>query len=96
MAITKQDLICAVSNDTGLPMKEVKAVLEASFERIIKAVDKRETVIIRRFGKFHKVNFKAKVGHHFQNNKSIDIPARWVVKFAPSAEFTKIVNRSSP
>jgi DNA-binding protein HU-beta len=60
-------------------------------DHIKKAVKKGDDVKLVGFGTFTKAKRKARTGRNPQTGKAIKIPAAWVPKFRPGAEFKTLL-----
>ncbi|MBR90518.1 MAG: integration host factor subunit beta [Verrucomicrobiales bacterium] len=87
--MTKQDIVIEVSRNSDLKLKQdqIKDVLEASLESIVRALGRGSTVELRNFGVFKIATRKPRVGRNPRDpGVDIPIPARSVVKFRPGKE----------
>ena len=87
--MTKQDIVTEVSRNADLKLNQdqIKDVLEASLESIIRALGRGSTVELRNFGVFKIATRKARVGRNPRNpGVDIPIPARPVVKIRAGKE----------
>ena len=87
--MTKQDIVTEVSRNADLKLNQdqIKDVLEASLESIIRALGRGSTVELRNFGVFKIATRKARVGRNPRNpGVDIPIPARPGVKFRAGKE----------
>ena len=49
-------------------------------------------IMLRGFGTFKVMTRKPRMAHDFKNNKTVSIPAKRVVKFAPYNDLTNAIN----
>ena len=91
--MTKADLIDAVYGRLGgFSKREAAELVETVFEALKVAVTKQEQVKISGFGNFMVRNKKARIGRNPQTKKPIEISARSVLTFKPSAVLKGTLN----
>ena len=79
--MNKKELVDYISDSSGITKIEADKVLQATLEGITKALKEKENVTLIGFGTFSTVEREARKGRNPQTGKSIDIPAKTVVKF---------------
>lgn len=79
--MTKDQIIEAVANKTGLSKKQTDEVLESILDNITKALQKGDKVAFTGFGAFVISNRKARQGVNPKTGAKIQIPAMKVPKF---------------
>lgn len=78
----KQDLVEAVMNVAGIPVKkDAMAAVEAVFDAITKSLSRGEEVSIPGFGSFKVTRRAAREGINPRTGEKIKIPAKTVPKF---------------
>jgi len=82
--MTKADLIQEVTERTGLPKRDVAAVVNALFESLKSAFFRKERIELRGFGIFTTKNRKPRIGRNPKTKEEVVIPERTVVVFKPS------------
>lgn len=85
--MTKNDLIRCICDDTGLPKKDIKLVIESFFNSVVESLNVGEKVILSDFGKFYVTERKEKKMRDVQTKEIINIESR---KF-PTFKFSKRV-----
>ena len=86
--MTKADIINEVSMNTGIPKKEVAAVVECFMSTVKDSLlEKRENVYLRGFGSFIIKHRAAKTARNIQKNTTITIDAHDLPSFKPSKSF---------
>jgi len=86
--MTKADIINAISLETGLPKKEVAAVVEAFMQNIKSSLlDQKENVYLRGFGSFIIKHRAAKTARNISKNTTITIAAHDLPSFKPAKSF---------
>ncbi|HHT51829.1 MAG TPA: HU family DNA-binding protein [Bacteroidales bacterium] len=86
--MNKAELIGAVAEKTGLTKVQAKAAVEAIVESTAEALQQGDKVSLVGFGSFNVVKRAARKGRNPQTKKEMEIPAKNVVKFRPSAELS--------
>jgi len=81
MKMTKDQVIEAVANKTGLSKKQTDEVIEGLLETITKALQKGDKVVFTGFGAFLISHRKARQGVNPKTGAKIQIPAMKVPKF---------------
>jgi DNA-binding protein HU-beta/integration host factor subunit alpha len=89
--VTKQDIVTAVSERTGLPQQRVMDVVQATFDCMSDLLAKGNRIEIRNFGVFDVKVKRARMGRILATMQPIEIPSRAVVRFKPGKEMREIV-----
>lgn len=94
-ALTKQELVTKLSNHTKGTLKEAHDAVQFVLEEIKLALAQNRKVELRDFGVFRPTWRAERKGRNPANPESgtLTIPAKWVVKFKPSAEMTAALNK---
>ena len=79
--MTKDQIIEAVANKTGLSKKQTDEVVESLLDNITKALQKDDKVVFTGFGAFLISNRKARQGVNPKTGAKLQIPAMKVPKF---------------
>lgn len=74
--MTKQDLVDAMSNETGFSKKDATRAVEAVLDAVTKTLRRGEKVQIAGFGTFEVRARSAREGRNPQTGQTITIPAR--------------------
>jgi len=82
--MNKKELIKAVVETTGLPKKDVTAVVDGVFDAITSTLSKGQEVKISGFGTFKIKERAARKGRNPQTGEEIEIPASKVPTFKPA------------
>lgn len=90
--MNKVDLIQNIAHSLEITQQEAKHVLEVILGGIVRALQKRDRVEVRRFGTFGTHSRKARSGRNPRNGEMVRVPARVVPHFRPSKELTEAVN----
>ena len=83
MALTKKDLVMAVSEETGLTQVDVKRVIQRTLFHIIEQLKAGTTVELRNFGVFKVRQRAARRGRNPKTGQEVPVPPRRVVTFKP-------------
>ncbi len=80
--LTKRDLVARVSNETGMPQRDVNKVLQRALTYITDALADGQGVELRNFGTFEARVTGARVGRNPKSpGKPISIPPKASVRF---------------
>lgn len=95
--MTKREFVVRISNETGLTQVAVKEVIQKTFDYIIEALAKGETIELRDFGVFQVKKRKARMGRNPNKpQEAIPIPAKTVADFKPGKKMKEMVERELP
>ncbi len=83
MALTKKEIIIAISEETGLPQVDVKRVLQRAFSHIIESLKAGKTIELRNFGVFKVKQRASRRGRNPKTGQEVPVPPRRVVVFKP-------------
>lgn len=81
--ITKDQLINAISERTGITKKDIASVLETFVDEIISQLQAGNKINIAGFGTFQVKDRAARNGINPQTKEKLTIPATKVPKFTP-------------
>lgn len=87
--MNRTDLVNEIAAKAELNKVAAKAALDACLESIAQALSNDEKVALLGFGTFTVVEKEARQGINPRTKEKIEIPARKVVKFKPSADLGK-------
>jgi len=90
--LRKADLIDAVVAHTGLPKRDVGAVIEAAVETMAATLRRRETVQIVGFGAFEPRRRKPRLGRDPRTQDEIKVGVSWSLVFRPSKRLRASLN----
>ena len=79
--MTKQDLVEAIANKTGVSKTAAEECLNVIIDQITKALSKGEEINLTGFGKFSVGKRKAREGRNPKTGEKIQIPASKTPKF---------------
>ena len=85
--MTKIELVREIAAKTGLPSKDVMAIVESLMETLKTSMAEGEEVFLRGFGSFiikHRAN---KTARNISKNTTVIIPAHDIPSFRPAREF---------
>ena len=86
--MTKADIINKISEDTGLPKKDVGATVEAFMEEIRNCMAiRKENVFLRGFGTFTVKHRAQKTARNISKNTTMIIDAHDIPAFKPAKSF---------
>ena len=82
--MNKKELIKSVVETTGLSKKDVTVVVDATFDKIVEALENGDSVNIFGFGKFEVRERAARKGRNPLTGEEIEIAASKVPAFKPA------------
>lgn len=95
--MTKREFVVRIANETGLTQVAVKEVIQKTFDYIIEALAKGDTIELRDFGVFQVKKRKARMGRNPNKpQEAIPIPAKTVADFKPGKKMKEMVERDLP
>jgi nucleoid DNA-binding protein len=99
--ITKREIVKKICDHPELNWefshRQVAQVVQLTIDLIIEALAEGDTVALRKFGSFHVVETKEKVGRNPKDpEKVVIIPPRAAVKFKPGKEMKEKVAQVLP
>ncbi|MBF0108482.1 MAG: integration host factor subunit alpha [Magnetococcales bacterium] len=94
MSLTKLDLANAVYRNLGLSRSDAAIMVDEVFELIRHQLESGETVKLPGFGNFQVRQKNARRGRNPKSGEEVEISARKVVTFKPSAILRKRVNNA--
>jgi integration host factor subunit beta len=83
MALTKKEIIIAISEETGIAQVDVKRVLQRAFAQIIESLKSGKTIELRNFGVFKVKQRAPRRGRNPKTGQEVPVPPRRVVVFKP-------------
>ncbi|MDD5496681.1 MAG: integration host factor subunit beta [Candidatus Omnitrophica bacterium] len=89
--MTKKDIVLKISEDTGLKQIDVKRIVQRTFDAIIEALSKGETIELRNFGIFKVKSRKPRIGRNPKTGVTVPIPEKKVVSFKSGMVMKKSV-----
>ena len=90
--MNKNDLVAAVSSDTGLSKADAAKAVDGVFNTVAGALRNGDDVRLVGFGTFSVVNRKASVGRNPRTGATIQIPASKQPKFKAGKGLKQSVN----
>ena len=96
MTLTKAELADLLFEKVGLNKREAKDMVEAFFEEIRGALERRESVKLSGFGNFQLRDKPQRPGRNPKTGEEIPISARRVVTFHASQKLKAMVRKGAP
>lgn len=90
--MNKSNLVDAMAEDAGISKAAAKKSLESFLENVEGSLKKGDRVSLVGFGSWSVSRRSAREGRNPQTGKTIQIPAKNVVKFKPGSGLQKSVN----
>ena len=79
--MTKKEIVLKIAEETNLKQIDVKKVVQRTFDHIVAALEKGETVELRNFGIFKVKTRRGRVGRNPRTGESVTNPEKKVVAF---------------
>ena len=92
MALTKNDLVHAMSARLGLPKYQSEKLVESLLEIMKRTLENGEDLLISGFGKFSVKEKKARMGRNPQTGEKMLLRGRRIVKFRTSSSLRERIN----
>lgn len=83
--MNKASLIDYVANEANVTKKDARAAIDAVLNGVIDGLNTDGKVALVGFGTFLLVNKKARVARNPKTGEAVDVPAKVVPRFRPSA-----------
>ena len=87
----KKEIVLKIAEETDLKQTDVKTVVQKTFDHIIDALSKGQTIELRNFGVFKVKSRKPRMGRNPKTGESVPIPERKKVVFKPGMVMKKKV-----
>ena len=95
--MTKEDLINAIAEETGIEKVTIQKTIEAFMELVKDSMGKGSNVYLRGFGSFIVKKRAKKTARNISKNTTIIIPAHNIPAFKPAKTFiTKVKTQRKP
>lgn len=88
--MNKANLIDFVATETNLTKKDARGAIEAVIDGIINGLSADNKVALVGFGTFLLVEKKARTARNPKTGEAVEVPAKIVPKFRPSASLKEI------
>lgn len=85
--MTKAEIINEISNQTGIPKKDVSITVESLMKVIKNSLLEKENVYLRGFGSFIVKHRAEKTARNISKNTTITIAAHDIPSFKPAKSF---------
>ncbi|KAA6331574.1 DNA-binding protein HU [termite gut metagenome] len=89
--MNKSELLSAIASESGLSKVDAKKALDAFISTVSSALQKDDKIVLVGFGAFSVAKRSARTGVNPATQKSIQIPAKKVVKFKAGSELAESV-----
>ena len=83
MALTKRELVIAISKETGITQVDVKRVVHGTLRQIIESLKAGNTIELRNFGVFKVRQRAPRRGRNPKTGQEVPVPPKRVVVFKP-------------
>ena len=94
-AVTKKEIVKAISEELGLTKLQIKAIVQKTFESIIDTLveDPKHRIELRNFGVFEVKKRAARKARNPRTNERVDVEEKYVVTFKPGKEMEERVSQ---
>lgn len=94
-AVTKKEIVKAISDELGLTQLQTKAIVQRTFESIIETLiqDPKHRIELRNFGVFEVKKRAARKARNPRTNKQVFVEEKYVVTFKPGKEMEERVRQ---
>ena len=92
-AMTKAELVDALSRVSELTRKHSEVIVDAVFTSIIEALHKGDKIELRGFGSFKIRRRGSRRGRNPKTGAGVVVPAKRVPHFKPGKELRELINR---
>ena len=92
--MTKQELVSAIAQKSGLTKTDSEKSLQAFEEVVMETLEKGEKIQLVGFGSFEVTERKARIGRNPKTNEEMPIPASKAPKFKPSKNMKDVIKNS--
>ena len=83
MALTKRDLVIAISKETGITQVDVKRVIHRTLAYLVESLKTGQTIELRNFGVFKVRQRAPRRGRNPKTGQEVPVPSKRVVVFKP-------------
>ena len=83
MALTKRDLVIAISKETGITQVDVKRVIHRTLAYLVESLKAGQTIELRNFGVFKVRQRAPRRGRNPKTGEEVPVPPKRVVVFKP-------------
>jgi DNA-binding protein HU-beta len=90
--MNKQELIAAVSWDTGLTSRDAAAAVSAVFHRIVTQMSVGDGVRLAGFGSFTMKHRRTAMRRNPRTGEPVEVPAHTAIVFKPAGAFKDQIN----
>ncbi|MBS3740499.1 MAG: integration host factor subunit beta [Candidatus Cloacimonetes bacterium] len=91
--MTKADLVHAISQETGIILKDTKIIVDSFLDNIKESLIEGEHIELRTFGTFKNKKRKARLARNPNTQEKIQIPERVVPTFKFSNKLIEQVKK---
>lgn len=81
--MTKRDIATRIAEETGVKQLVVQQIVQKTFDHIVAALARGETVELRNFGVFKVKARKGRIGRNPRTGDVVDVPPKKTAVFKP-------------
>ena len=93
MRMTKKDMIHAIADKTGMPLKESEIAFTAMVDIIVDEIAAEKKASVSGLGTFEVRNRSARTGRNFRTGEAVKIPESNSVGFRAGKNLKEMVNK---
>ena len=90
--MTKKEIVKTISDETGLNQQQIKAIVQRTFDAIVKALEEDGRIELRNFGVFQVRTRAARKARNPRTGRTVEVPEKFVVTFKPGKIMEERVN----
>jgi nucleoid DNA-binding protein len=81
--VTKKEIVKTISDETGLNQQQIKAIVQRTFDAIIRTLEEEGRIELRNFGVFQVRTRAARKARNPRTGRQVEVPEKFVVTFKP-------------
>jgi nucleoid DNA-binding protein len=91
-AVTKKEIVKTISDETGINQQKIKAIVQRTFDAIVKTLEEEGRIELRNFGVFQVRTRAARKARNPRTGRQVEVPEKFVVTFKPGKIMEERVN----
>ena len=90
--MTKKEIVKPISDETGLNQQQIKAIVQRTFDAIVRTLEEEGRIELRNFGVFQVRTRAARKARNPRTGRQVEVPEKFVVTFKPGKIMEHRVN----
>jgi nucleoid DNA-binding protein len=90
--VTKKEIVKTISDETGLNQQQIKAIVQRTFDAIVRTLEEEGRIELRNFGVFQVRTRAARKARNPRTGRQVEVPEKFVVTFKPGKIMEQRVN----